>query len=67
MRKTPRKRFNPDPCHWTKTKKGNWKQKEQYESEQEAQRWLRHHKLTDMISYLCPICNKWHNGHNKCK
>ncbi len=59
--KLPRKRFNPDPCHWTKCKGNKWKQKIQYETEEEAE--LKIHPLQGMHAYLCPICNKWHLGH----
>lgn len=64
--KLPRKRFNPDPCHWTKCKTNKWKQKVQYETEEDAKAELKAHpslKLQGMHAYLCPICNKWHLGH----
>lgn len=66
-RKTPPKKFEPDKCHWTRTDKNRWKTKVTYETEDDAEEWLKQHpKLIaqGMKSYFCPICNKWHCGHN---
>lgn len=66
-RKTPPKKFEPDKCHWTRTDKNRWKTKVTYETEDDAEEWLKQHpKLIaqGMKSYYCPICNKWHCGHN---
>lgn len=66
-RKTPKRRFEPDKCHWTRTHKNSWKQKVTYETEDEAEDWLKQHpKLIEqgMKSYKCPLCNKWHCGHD---
>lgn len=62
--KLPRKRFNPDSCHWTRVKHSKWKTKVEYETEEDAKAALTTHlKLQGMHAYLCPICNKWHLGH----
>ncbi len=66
--KQPYKRFEPDPCHWTRTEARHWKQKKAYDTEDEAEEWLNQRpKLSEqgMKSYLCPICQKWHLGHLK--
>lgn len=60
--KMPRKKFTPDPCHWTKCKYNKWKQKIAYDSEEDANLNL---KDKNMCVYICPICNKWHIGHKQ--
>lgn len=63
--KQPYSTLHPDPRHWTR--KGNsWKAKEAYESEDDAEEWLKQHPR--LISqgyrvYNCPECSKWHIGH----
>lgn len=63
--KRPLHSFRPDPRHWTR--KGNsWKQKVAYRSEDEAWEFLEQNpklKALNYKAYLCPICNKWHCGH----
>lgn len=63
--KQPFQTLHPNAQHWTR--KGNsWKAKVAYESEDEAEEFLRlNPKLITQgyKSYVCPICSKWHVGH----
>lgn len=65
--KRPQKRFNPSPEHWTyKARSGTWKQKVAYLTEDLAWEEIRSHQdpLTlGYVAYQCPICGKWHIGH----
>ena len=63
--KQPLKGFQPSPCHWTRKGKGHWKQKVAYDTEDEAEEFLKQNpKLIRQgyKSYLCQICSKWHVG-----
>lgn len=66
--KVPAKKFTPDPCHWTRTDEGHWKVKRSYDSEDDAEKWLKQNpRLIEqgMKSYQCPVCGKWHCGHKQ--
>ena len=39
--KQPLKGFQPSPCHWTRKGKGHWKQKVAYDTEDEAEEFLK--------------------------
>lgn len=65
--KQPYKGFQPSPCHWTRKGKGHWRQKVAYESEDEAEEFLKQNPSLlrqGYKAYRCPICSKWHVGHN---
>lgn len=60
--KAPLSTLRPDPRHWTR-KHNSWKQKIGYKSKDEAEEYIALHlrlKIQSAVSYLCPICNKWH-------
>lgn len=65
--KQPFSTLHPNPCHWTRKSKSNsWKAKVAYDSEDEAEEWLKQNlKLvaSGYRAYLCPVCSKWHVGH----
>lgn len=64
--KQPYKTFLPSPCHWTRKGKGRWRQKVAYDTEDDAEEFLKqnpHLAKKGYKSYKCPICNKWHVGH----
>lgn len=65
--KQPYKGFQPSPCHWTRKGKGHWRQKVAYENEDEAEEFLKQNPSLlrqGYKAYRCPICSKWHVGHN---
>lgn len=63
--KAPYSTLHPDARHWTR--KGNsWKQKVDYDTEDEAWEFLKTHpKLIElgMTVYKCDVCNMYHCGH----
>lgn len=62
-RKTPRKRFTPDKCHWTKTSAGHWKAKRTFVDQASAEDFVNTSNESNLSAYKCTICNKWHVGH----
>ncbi len=63
--KAPFSTLHPDPCHWTR-KGSSWKQKVGYDSEDEAEEFLKLNprlKSEGYKCYICPVCSKWHVGH----
>lgn len=38
--------------------------KESYDTKEDADRYIVKHKLYNMNSYFCRICNKYHIGHH---
>ena len=66
--KQPYKGFQPSPCHWTRKGKGHWKQKVAYDTEDEAEEFLKQGRelmREGYGCYLCQICSKWHIGHSE--
>lgn len=64
--KQPRKYFQPSPCHWTRKGNGHWKQKVAYDTEDDAEEFLKQNPILihkGYKIYQCHICNKWHIGH----
>lgn len=51
-------------CHFTK-KRGRWKPKVPYNSEQAALLFIEERRLENYDAYRCPICHKWHIGYHK--
>jgi hypothetical protein len=49
--------------HYTR-KKGAWKAKVPFESEQEAVEYIKKHNMVNYVAYICPSCGKWHIGSN---
>lgn len=47
--------------HYTR-KKGAWKAKKPFETEQEALDYIKKYKMDNYVAYICPTCNKWHIG-----
>ena len=47
--------------HYTR-KKGKWKPKHPFDSQDEAERYIKKYKMKDYVAYLCPYCSKWHIG-----
>ncbi len=52
--------------HYTR-KDGNWKPKKQFDSDKEANKWIKKYKLYGYSSYICKVCGKWHIGMKKNK
>ena len=50
--------------HYTR-KDGNWKPKKQFDSDEEANKWIKKYKLYGYLSYICKVCGKWHIGIKK--
>lgn len=62
--KAPFSTLHPNPEHWTR-KQGSrsWKQKEAYDTEDEAEEYLNQNprlKAMGAVCYRCGECNKWH-------
>lgn len=53
--------------HWNKTKKkSHRKSKRIYSTLEEANTFIKKHKLEEkFIAYICPYCNKIHIGHKQ--
>lgn len=51
----------PHRYHYT-YKKGHPKPKKPFGSEDEADEYIKHYKLTRYKSYICPQCGAWHIG-----
>ncbi len=47
--------------HYTR-KKGSWKAKMPFETEQDALAFIKKYKMDKYVAYICPECNKWHIG-----
>lgn len=47
--------------HYTR-KKGKWKPKKEFPSQEEAQAFIAKYKMTDYVAYLCTYCGHWHIG-----
>lgn len=50
--------------HYTR-KNGQWKPKKQFETEEDANNWIKKYKMNKYKAYLCNICGKWHIGKNE--
>lgn len=52
-------------CHWNKQHGKKRRAKRAFETEQEAIEYMEYRHLENRYTaYQCPICNKWHIGHN---
>lgn len=47
--------------HYTK-KEGRWKPKKFFNSEQDAEEWIRKYKMSGYVAYKCGVCGGWHIG-----
>lgn len=61
--KVPVKTSHPR-CHWTK-KKGNWKVKCSFDSIDEAEAYIRKHRMHKYAAYHCKVCGHIHIGYEK--
>lgn len=65
--KAPFSTLRPNPCHWTrKDGSRSWKQKVGYDSEDEAEEYLKQNPgliAAGYKVYRCRVCSKWHCGH----
>ena len=50
--------------HYTR-KNGLWKPKKKFNSEEDAQDWIKKYKMYGYSAYLCKVCKKWHVGMKK--
>ena len=50
--------------HYTR-KKGLWKPKKKFESQEDAVEWINKYKMYGYSAYLCKVCKKWHIGMKK--
>lgn len=41
------------------------KQKKQFDTQEDADDFLRETGQRDMVSYPCPLCGKWHTAHRQ--
>ena len=47
--------------HYTR-KNGSWKPKKKFESEEDANNWIKKYKMYKYTSYICKECGYWHIG-----
>ena len=47
--------------HYTR-KNGFWKPKKKFETEEDAECWIKKYKMIGYESYICNVCGKWHIG-----
>ena len=43
-------------------KNGEWKPKKKFETEDEANKWIKDYKMYKYSSYICKVCGTWHVG-----
>lgn len=43
-------------------KDGEWKPKKKFESEEEANNWIKKYKMKKYSAYICKVCGHWHIG-----
>lgn len=43
-------------------KNGEWKPKKKFNTQEEADNWIKEYKLYKYTSYICQVCCKWHIG-----
>ena len=46
-------------CHYSKRKKS----KKAFETLESAEKYINDLHMTGYVSYICPVCCKWHIGH----
>lgn len=47
--------------HYTR-KNGSWKPKKKFESEEDANAWIKKYRMYRYSSYICKQCECWHIG-----
>ena len=47
--------------HYTR-KNGLWKPKKKFESQEDAENWIKKYKMIGYSAYTCPVCGTWHIG-----
>lgn len=50
--------------HYVK-KDGEWKPKKKFETDKEANEWIKKYKMYKYTSYICKVCGKYHVGIKK--
>ena len=50
--------------HYTR-KNSNWKPKQKFETKEEADSYIKKHKMYKYSSYICKVCGQWHIGMKK--
>ena len=50
--------------HWNKKHGRVRKAKKSFDTEREALSFIKKHRLKGYHVYQCPVCNKYHIGHN---
>ena len=43
-------------------KEGEWKPKQKFETEEDANIYINKHRMYTYTSYICKVCGKWHIG-----
>ena len=46
-------------------KNGEWKPKKKFNSQEEADNWIKTYKMYKYTSYVCKVCGYWHIGIKK--
>ena len=41
-------------------KNGEWKPKKKFNSQEEADNWIKTYKMYKYTSYVCKVCGYWH-------
>lgn len=60
--KVPIKKTNHPRCHWTR-KKGSWKPKRSFSSFEEAEAYIKKHRIVKYKAYRCKVCGAIHIGY----
>lgn len=47
------------------SKDGEWKPNKKFEIEEDANAFIKKHKMSKYTSYVCKVCGKWHIGIRK--
>lgn len=50
-------------CHWCRPKGRSRKAKKPFNTEDDAWEYIKGHALHWLTAYQCPVCGKWHIGH----
>lgn len=58
-RKEPKKHY--PRCHYSRRKR----KKKAFETLDSAEKYINDLRLIGYTTYICPVCCKWHIGHNK--
>ena len=62
QRKVPNKNKHSNRRYHYVKKNGKWKPKHPFESQSEAERFIKKYGMINYVAYLCPYCCKWHIG-----